>query len=51
MAGPRKYVELRRLGTVGPDDLEPDLLTRPMRLSDYETSSRRPRVNGSVAGA
>ncbi len=33
------------------DDDEPDLLTRPMRLSDYETNSRRPRVNGSFAGA
>jgi hypothetical protein len=32
-----------------PDVDEPDLLTRPMRLSDYEANSRRPRVNGSVA--
>ena len=33
------------------DDDEPDLLTRPMRLSDHQANSRRPRVNGSVAGA
>jgi hypothetical protein len=34
---------------MAPDVDEPDLLTRPMRLSDYEANSRRPRVNGSVA--
>jgi hypothetical protein len=28
---------------------EPELLTRPMRLSDYESNSRRPRVNASRA--
>lgn len=32
-------------------DEEPELLTRPMRLSDHETSSRRPRLNGSLAGS
>ena len=30
---------------------EPDLLTRPMRLSDHQSGSRRPRVDGSYAGA
>lgn len=33
------------------DDDEPELLTRPMRLSDHQAGSRRPRVNGSFAGA
>ncbi|SDE74201.1 hypothetical protein SAMN05660485_01741 [Blastococcus fimeti] len=28
-------------------DVEPDLLTRPMRLSDLAPSSRRPRLSGS----
>jgi hypothetical protein len=32
-------------------DEEPELLTRPMRLSDYEANSRRPRLNGSLAGS
>jgi hypothetical protein len=31
-------------------DVEPDLLTRPMRLSDLAPASRRPRVGGSVPG-
>jgi hypothetical protein len=39
----------RRESWTVPDVDEPDLLTRPMRLSDYEANSRRPRVNGSVA--
>lgn len=34
-----------------PDEDEPELLTRPMRLSDYQRNSRRPRVDGSLAGA
>jgi hypothetical protein len=34
-----------------PTGLEPDLLTRPMRLSDHVPHSRRPRIDGSVAGA
>ena len=34
-----------------PDLAEPDLLTRPMRLSDHQANSRRPRVDGSLAGA
>jgi hypothetical protein len=43
---------LRRRETwTAPDDDEPDLLTRPMRLSDHQPNSRRPRVNGSLAGA
>lgn len=32
-------------------DEDPELLTRPMRLSDYESNSRRPRLNGSLAGS
>lgn len=31
-------------------DVEPDLLTRPMRLSDLASHSRRPRVGGSLSG-
>jgi hypothetical protein len=31
-------------------DPEPELLTRPMRLSDLGPSSRRPRLDGSLAG-
>jgi len=31
-------------------DMEPDLLTRPMRLTDLVPHSRRPRVDGSLAG-
>jgi hypothetical protein len=34
-----------------PAGLEPEMLTRPMRLSDHMPHSRRPRVDGSVAGA
>jgi hypothetical protein len=33
------------------DGDEPELLTRPMRLSDHHVTSRRPQVNGSLAGA
>jgi hypothetical protein len=33
-----------------PADLEPELLTRPMRLSDHKPHARRPRVDGTVAG-
>ena len=32
------------------EDDEPALLTRPMRLSDHQPNSRRPRVDGSLAG-
>ena len=32
-------------------DEEPELLTRPMRLSDYGANSRRPRLNGSFSGS
>ncbi|MCW2699663.1 MAG: uncharacterized protein JWQ45_1198 [Blastococcus sp.] len=37
---------------VGPacQDAEPDLLTRPMRLADLTSHSRRPRVGGSRTG-
>lgn len=31
-----------------PEGLEPELLTRPMRLSDHVPHARRPRVDGSV---
>ena len=40
----------RRDSWTAADD-EAELLTRPMRLTDYETNSRRPRVTGSFAGA
>ncbi|WP_164704664.1 hypothetical protein [Blastococcus litoris] len=33
-----------------PEGLEPELLTRPMRLSDHVPHARRPRVDGSVGG-
>jgi hypothetical protein len=33
-----------------PADPEPEMLTRPMRLSDRGPHSRRPRVDGSLAG-
>lgn len=42
---------VRRRETWTAPDGEAELLTRPMRLSDYEANSRRPRVTGSVAGA
>jgi hypothetical protein len=29
---------------------EPELLTRPMRLSDHIPHARRPRLNGSLTG-
>jgi hypothetical protein len=34
-------------GWTAPHGLEPELLTRPMRLSDHAANSRRPRVDGS----
>jgi hypothetical protein len=42
-------VRLRETWTAIDDD-EPELLTRPMRLSDHQANSRRPRVDGSYAG-
>lgn len=42
---------VRRRETWTAPDGEAESLTRPMRLSDYEANSRRPRVTGSVAGA
>lgn len=39
----------RRDSWTAPEGHESDLLTRPMRLSDYEAASRRPRVHGSTA--
>lgn len=35
-----------RMGWTVPAGVEPDLLTRPMRLSDHAPHSRRPRVDG-----
>jgi len=37
-------------GWTAPEGLEPELLTRPMRLSDHAPHSRRPRVDGTVRG-
>jgi hypothetical protein len=45
---PEQKVERARDGWAAPDGLEPDLLTRPMRLTDQMPHSRRPRVDGSV---
>ncbi|MCF6743734.1 hypothetical protein E9529_05485 [Blastococcus sp. KM273128] len=44
-------VERRPLGHgwTPPADLEPDLLTRPMRLSDQVPHARRPRLDGAVS--
>jgi hypothetical protein len=39
-----------REGWTAPPGLDPDLLTRPMRLSDQAPHARRPRVDGSVSG-
>ena len=36
-----------RGGWTVPEGVEPDLLTRPMRLADHMPHSRRPRVDGS----
>jgi hypothetical protein len=36
-----------RGGWTVPEGVEPDLLTRPMRLTDHMPHSRRPRVDGS----
>jgi hypothetical protein len=41
----------RRETWTAPENVEPDLLTRPMRLSDHQANSRRPPVDGSYAGA
>jgi hypothetical protein len=37
-------------GGTASEDLEPELLTRPMRLSDHVPHARRPRLDGSVRG-
>jgi hypothetical protein len=39
-----------RTGWTAPEGLEPELLTRPMRLSDHLPNARRPRVDGSLRG-
>ncbi|SNR54765.1 hypothetical protein SAMN06272737_11217 [Blastococcus mobilis] len=36
-----------RIGWTAPQGLEPELLTRPMRLSDHAPHPRRPRVDGT----
>ncbi len=38
----------RKPGWTAPEGLEPELLTRPMRLSDHVPHARRPRADGSV---
>jgi hypothetical protein len=49
--GPDRALEARpREGWTAPAGVDPDLLTRPMRLSDQAPHARRPRVDGSVAG-
>jgi hypothetical protein len=50
--GPRSEEPAERAGGgwTAPEGLEPELLTRPMRLSDHVPHSRRPRVDGSVRG-
>jgi hypothetical protein len=35
-------------GWTAPEGLEPEMLTRPMRLSDHVPHSRRPRLGGSL---
>jgi hypothetical protein len=45
-AGPKQPAERPGAGWTAPDDLEPDLRTRPMRLSDHVPHVRRPRPNG-----
>jgi hypothetical protein len=53
---PRSGRALESLATAPGDawstsvDPEPELLTRPMRLSDLGPGSRRPRLDGSLAG-
>jgi hypothetical protein len=37
-------------GWTAPAGLEPELLTRPMRLSDHVPQARRPRLDGSLRG-
>jgi hypothetical protein len=37
-------------GWTAPEGLEPELLTRPMRLSDHVPHARRPRVDGALRG-
>jgi hypothetical protein len=37
-------------GWAAPEGLEPELLTRPMRLSDHVPHARRPRVDDSLRG-
>jgi hypothetical protein len=38
----------KRVGWTAPEGLEPELLTRPMRLSDHVPHARRPRLDGSL---
>jgi hypothetical protein len=47
---PEGAYERVREGWTAPAGMEPELLTRPMRLSDHAPHARRPRVDGSVAG-
>ncbi|MFD2093878.1 hypothetical protein [Blastococcus deserti] len=52
VAAVRPHEPLPRSGGTwtAPEDLEPELLTRPMRLSDHVPHARRPRVDGSLRG-
>jgi hypothetical protein len=49
---PRPEEPAARSGTgwAAPEGLEPELLTRPMRLSDHVPHARRPRVDGGLRG-
>lgn len=47
---PQERIQRARDGWAAPDGLEPELLTRPMRLTDQMPHSRRPRVDGSLRG-
>jgi hypothetical protein len=49
-ARPQERIQRARDGWAAPDGLEPELLTRPMRLTDQMPHSRRPRVDGSLRG-
>jgi hypothetical protein len=47
---PQPEESFGRSEVCGGRDAEPDLLTRPMRLSDHVPHSRRPRLDGSLSG-
>jgi hypothetical protein len=47
---PQESLTRAGAGWTAPEGLEPELLTRPMRLSDHVPHARRPRVDGSLRG-